>query len=202
MVGWRSPSGTSAAWTRCPSASGRKSRANRSGPWSCSPRPSAASTSRTSRSPSAFRSSTRPRPAWKSRVAGRPAERGYRLLAGFLNASSSVRSRAAPWWAWARPTSLVIACSGPAGVDPRAIVACDRRGTLHKGRHDIEAVQDRFVDGVAGLPRDQGRRRGGRHRRGPPGCRCLHRLRRLGPRRHPAGVGPAMAPNVVVLRPR
>jgi malate dehydrogenase (oxaloacetate-decarboxylating) len=28
------------------------------------------------------------------------------------------------------------------GVDPRGIVACDRRGTLHKGRDDIERRQD------------------------------------------------------------
>ena len=33
-----------------------------------------------------------------------------------------------------------------AGVDRGAIVACDRKGTLHRGRHDIEAVQDTFVD--------------------------------------------------------
>jgi malate dehydrogenase (oxaloacetate-decarboxylating) len=32
------------------------------------------------------------------------------------------------------------------GVDPRAIIACDRKGTLHKGRADIEARQDVFAD--------------------------------------------------------
>ena len=32
------------------------------------------------------------------------------------------------------------------GVDPRGIVACDSKGTLHKGRHDIEARQEQFVD--------------------------------------------------------
>jgi malate dehydrogenase (oxaloacetate-decarboxylating) len=32
------------------------------------------------------------------------------------------------------------------GVDPRAIVACDRRGTLHKGRDDIERRRDEFPD--------------------------------------------------------
>jgi malate dehydrogenase (oxaloacetate-decarboxylating) len=32
------------------------------------------------------------------------------------------------------------------GVDPCAIVACDRRGTLHKGRDDIERRQDEFPD--------------------------------------------------------
>jgi malate dehydrogenase (oxaloacetate-decarboxylating) len=32
------------------------------------------------------------------------------------------------------------------GVDPRAIVACDSTGTLHKGRDDIERRQDEFPD--------------------------------------------------------
>jgi malate dehydrogenase (oxaloacetate-decarboxylating) len=32
------------------------------------------------------------------------------------------------------------------GVDPKAIVACDSRGTLHRGRHDIEARQDLFAE--------------------------------------------------------
>jgi len=32
------------------------------------------------------------------------------------------------------------------GADPRAIVACDSKGTLHKGRHDIEEEQARFAD--------------------------------------------------------
>jgi len=32
------------------------------------------------------------------------------------------------------------------GVDPGAIVVCDSTGTLHPRRHDIEEVQDRFVD--------------------------------------------------------
>ena len=32
------------------------------------------------------------------------------------------------------------------GADPRAIVACDSKGTLHKGRHDIEEQQARFAD--------------------------------------------------------
>jgi malate dehydrogenase (oxaloacetate-decarboxylating) len=32
------------------------------------------------------------------------------------------------------------------GVDPRAVVACDSKGTLHKGRGDIEARQATFVD--------------------------------------------------------
>lgn len=32
------------------------------------------------------------------------------------------------------------------GVDATAIVACDTRGTLHPGRHDIEANQREFVD--------------------------------------------------------
>jgi malate dehydrogenase (oxaloacetate-decarboxylating) len=32
------------------------------------------------------------------------------------------------------------------GVEPQAIIACDSRGTLHRGRHDIEERQDVFVD--------------------------------------------------------
>ena len=33
-----------------------------------------------------------------------------------------------------------------AGVNPVQIVACDSRGTLHRGRHDIEEQQTRFAD--------------------------------------------------------
>jgi malate dehydrogenase (oxaloacetate-decarboxylating) len=33
-----------------------------------------------------------------------------------------------------------------AGVDPRAIIACDSRGTLHAGRADIEAKQGDFAE--------------------------------------------------------
>jgi len=32
------------------------------------------------------------------------------------------------------------------GADPRAIIACDSKGTLHKGRHDIEEQRARFED--------------------------------------------------------
>jgi malate dehydrogenase (oxaloacetate-decarboxylating) len=32
------------------------------------------------------------------------------------------------------------------GVEPGAIVACDRKGILHRGRHDIEADQERYPD--------------------------------------------------------
>jgi malate dehydrogenase (oxaloacetate-decarboxylating) len=32
------------------------------------------------------------------------------------------------------------------GVDPRAVVACDSKGTLHKGRRDIEERQDTFAE--------------------------------------------------------
>ena len=32
------------------------------------------------------------------------------------------------------------------GIDPQAIVACDRKGILHKGRHDVEAEQEQFSD--------------------------------------------------------
>lgn len=37
---------------------------------------------------------------------------------------------------------LITAC----GVDPAGIVACDSRGTLHRGRHDLEERQNEFVD--------------------------------------------------------
>jgi malate dehydrogenase (oxaloacetate-decarboxylating) len=33
-----------------------------------------------------------------------------------------------------------------AGVDPSSISACDSKGTLHRGRHDIEEKRDNFVD--------------------------------------------------------
>jgi malate dehydrogenase (oxaloacetate-decarboxylating) len=33
-----------------------------------------------------------------------------------------------------------------AGVDPRAVIACDRAGTLHRGRRDIERRQDEYAD--------------------------------------------------------
>jgi malate dehydrogenase (oxaloacetate-decarboxylating) len=32
------------------------------------------------------------------------------------------------------------------GVSPSAIIACDRTGTLHRGRADVEQAQERFVD--------------------------------------------------------
>jgi malate dehydrogenase (oxaloacetate-decarboxylating) len=33
-----------------------------------------------------------------------------------------------------------------AGADPGAVVGCDAKGTLHRGRHDIEANQDDYRD--------------------------------------------------------
>jgi malate dehydrogenase (oxaloacetate-decarboxylating) len=33
-----------------------------------------------------------------------------------------------------------------AGLEPQAVIACDSRGTLHRGRADIEAEQELFVD--------------------------------------------------------
>lgn len=33
-----------------------------------------------------------------------------------------------------------------AGVDPAAIVACDSRGTLHRGREDVERAQEEFTE--------------------------------------------------------
>jgi malate dehydrogenase (oxaloacetate-decarboxylating) len=32
------------------------------------------------------------------------------------------------------------------GLDPRGIIACDSRGTLHRGRHDLERRQDEYRD--------------------------------------------------------
>jgi len=72
------------------------------------------------------------------------------------------------------------------GVDLGGIVACDSKGTLHKGRHDIEEQQGEFPDkwrvcneanaeGVVG-----GIAAGGR---------CLHRLLHAWPRNHQARVG-------------
>jgi malate dehydrogenase (oxaloacetate-decarboxylating) len=72
------------------------------------------------------------------------------LLAGFLNALAVV----------AKDTGRVkVAMIGMGaanvagyrlltanGVDPGAVVACDSRGTLHKGRRDIEERQDAFRD--------------------------------------------------------
>jgi malate dehydrogenase (oxaloacetate-decarboxylating) len=72
------------------------------------------------------------------------------LLAGFLNALKVVGKA---------PHRVRIAMIGmgaanvasyrllaAAGVDREAIIACDRRGTLHKGRHDIERAQETFAD--------------------------------------------------------
>jgi malate dehydrogenase (oxaloacetate-decarboxylating) len=33
-----------------------------------------------------------------------------------------------------------------AGIEPQAVIACDTQGTLHRGRADNEAQQERFVD--------------------------------------------------------
>jgi malate dehydrogenase (oxaloacetate-decarboxylating) len=33
-----------------------------------------------------------------------------------------------------------------AGIEPQAVIACDTQGTLHRGRADIEAQQERFAD--------------------------------------------------------
>ena len=72
------------------------------------------------------------------------------LLAGFLNALKVVGKEP-------RRVKIAMVGMGAAnvasyrlltanGVDPRAIVACDSKGTLHKGRRDIEARQAEFVD--------------------------------------------------------
>jgi malate dehydrogenase (oxaloacetate-decarboxylating) len=71
------------------------------------------------------------------------------LLAGFLNAVALVGKDA-------RRVRVAMVGMGAAnvasyhlltanGVDPQAIVACDSAGTLHRGRHDIEARRDVFA---------------------------------------------------------
>jgi malate dehydrogenase (oxaloacetate-decarboxylating) len=72
------------------------------------------------------------------------------LLAGFLNALKVVgkapqRVRIAMIGMGAANVASY-RLLGTAGVDREAIVACDRRGTLHKGRHDIERAQETFAD--------------------------------------------------------
>lgn len=72
------------------------------------------------------------------------------LLAGLLNALKVVGKDL-------RRIRIVIVGMGAAnvagyrlltssGVEPGAIVACDRKGILRRGRHDIEADQERFPD--------------------------------------------------------
>jgi malate dehydrogenase (oxaloacetate-decarboxylating) len=72
------------------------------------------------------------------------------LLAGLLNALKVVGKDL-------RQMRLVMVGMGAAnvagyhlltssGVEPGAIVACDSKGILHRGRHDIEAEQERFPD--------------------------------------------------------
>jgi malate dehydrogenase (oxaloacetate-decarboxylating) len=72
------------------------------------------------------------------------------LLAGLLNALQIVGKDL-------RRARLVMIGMGAAnvasyrlltatGADPRSIIACDSKGALHKGRHDIEAQQTRFAD--------------------------------------------------------
>jgi len=72
------------------------------------------------------------------------------LLAGLLNALEVVgkalgRVRIAMVGMGAAnvPAYRLLVASG---ADPRAIVACDRQGTLHRGRSDVEARQDEFPD--------------------------------------------------------
>ena len=72
------------------------------------------------------------------------------LLAGFLNALTVVGKDAGR----VRVAMIGMGAANVAsyrlltrsGVDPRAIVGCDSQGTLHPGRHDIEARQGEFVD--------------------------------------------------------
>lgn len=72
------------------------------------------------------------------------------LLAGLLNASKVVgkdfrRVRIAMVGVGAANVAgyrLLVA----SGVDPKAIIACDSKGTLHRGRQDLEARQDVFAE--------------------------------------------------------
>jgi malate dehydrogenase (oxaloacetate-decarboxylating) len=72
------------------------------------------------------------------------------LLAGFLNALKVVGKRkdrvrvAMVGMGAANVASYRLLTAD--GVDPQAIVACDSKGTLHKGRRDVEARQDVFAD--------------------------------------------------------
>jgi len=42
------------------------------------------------------------------------------------------------------------------GLDPKAIVACDSKGILHRGRKDIEREQAQFSDTLGGLAAEVG----------------------------------------------
>ena len=118
---------------------------------SCSSPPSAASTSRTSPSPSASASWTRSAdemsiPVWHDDQQGTATV----LLAGLLTRSRSsarisrrVRIAMIGMGAANVATYRLLKASG---VDPGAIVACDSKGTLHQGRADIEERQASFAD--------------------------------------------------------
>jgi malate dehydrogenase (oxaloacetate-decarboxylating) len=72
------------------------------------------------------------------------------LLAGLLNAATIVgkdprRMRIAMVGMGAANAACYRLLTGN-GVDARGIIACDSRGTLHRGRHDIERRQDEYRD--------------------------------------------------------
>ena len=72
------------------------------------------------------------------------------LLAGLLNALALVgkdlgRARLAMVGMGAANVASYRLLTA-SGADPRGIVACDSRGALHKGRHDIEARREEFAD--------------------------------------------------------
>ena len=72
------------------------------------------------------------------------------LLAGLLNAAAVVgkdprRMRIAMVGMGAANVACYRLLTGN-GIDPAAIVACDSRGTLHRGRHDVERRCDEFRD--------------------------------------------------------
>ena len=75
------------------------------------------------------------------------------------------------------------------GVEPGAIVACDRKGILHRGRHDIEADQARYPDKWRVCRDSNADGAGGRDRRGLAGRRRLRGLLGVGAGDHQARVG-------------
>ena len=65
------------------------------------------------------------------------------------------------------------------GVDPRAIVACDSKGILHRSRRDIEERQTAFADKWRVCQESNADGVTGGIRRGAAGGRCLHRVRQV-----------------------
>jgi malate dehydrogenase (oxaloacetate-decarboxylating) len=85
-------------------------------------------------------------PVWHDDQQGTAAA----LLAGLLNAAKIVgkdlgRMRIAMVGMGAANVACYRLLTAN-GIDARGIVACDSRGTLHRGRHDVESRQDEYRD--------------------------------------------------------